>query len=328
VDWTLIAGVATIARGYVYVNMATTERHRKRFAAAGMTLDQLRVFVAVAEHQHLTRAANSLALSQSAVSSSIASLESRYEIRLFDRIGRNISLNSSGRLFLDEARGVLARAAVAQGVLSDLAGLKRGSLSLAASQTVSNYWLPRVMRDFHQKYPDIDVSLSITNTEQVGRRVVDGIVELGFVEDHVEIGGLSVTAVEKDQLLLVVAPGHVWAGRESISADVDLHESSWVLRERGSGTRRMFEKTVINAGVEPASLDVLLELPSNEAVRSAVEWGMGATVLSSLVVASSIQAGMLVAVPWNLPARDFLMLRHEQRYETEAMRAFGLCTKK
>jgi Bacterial regulatory helix-turn-helix protein, lysR family len=101
-----------------------------------MTLDQLRIFVAVAEQQHVTRAANVLALSQSAVSSSIAALETQYDVKLFHRIRRNIVLTDAGQQFLDEARAVLARASSAGNMLADLAGLRRGALSLAASQTV------------------------------------------------------------------------------------------------------------------------------------------------------------------------------------------------
>jgi DNA-binding transcriptional LysR family regulator len=295
-----------------------------------MTLDQLRIFVAVAEQEHVTRAANTLALSQSAVSSAVAALETQYDTKLFHRIGRNIALTTAGRLFLDEARAVLARASSAQNVLADLAGLRRGALSLAASQTVANYWLPNVMQRFHSQYPGVSLSLSITNTEQVVRRLDEGTVDLGFVEDQVDTDGLDVRAVARDELVLVVAPGHPWAALDSgpasspeaFPAEVDLSDSAWVLREHGSGTRGIFEKIVRNLGGDPSTLDIALELPSNEAVRSAVEAGAGATVMSRLVAASSIQAGTLTALHWPMPSRDFLMLRNQQRYATEAVRVF------
>jgi DNA-binding transcriptional LysR family regulator len=287
-----------------------------------MTLDQLRIFVAVAELQHVTRAASALALSQSAVSSSIAALEAQYDIKLFHRIRRNIVLTEAGQQFLSEARAVLARASSAGNMLADLAGLRRGALTLAASQTVANYWIPKVMQRFHEAYPGISLNLSITNTEQVVRQVAEGTVDLGFVEDQVETDGLDVRAVAQDELVLVVAPDHPWVGRDSRSAAFDLRESAWVLREQGSGTRSSFEKMVRSLGGDPSGFDIALELPSNEAVRSAVEAGAGATVMSRLVVASSLSAGTLTALRWPLPSRDFLMLRHQQRYVTEAMRVF------
>src|SRR5271168_1462437 len=131
-----------------------------------MTLEQLRIFVAVAEKQHVTRAAAELNLTQSATSAAIAALEARYGIKLFDRIGRNIALTQTGRDFLIEARAVLARAKDATQVLHDLAGLKRGSLTVAASQTIGNYWLPSRIQAFRSAFPGIDLQLAIMNTEQ------------------------------------------------------------------------------------------------------------------------------------------------------------------
>ena len=118
-----------------------------------MTLEQLRIFIAVAEKQHVTQAARELNLTQSATSAAIAALETRYDVKLFDRIGRGIALTQTGRDFLVEARAVLARARAAAQVLNDLAGLKRGSLTIAASQTVANYWLPAGSRPFTRPNP-------------------------------------------------------------------------------------------------------------------------------------------------------------------------------
>src|ERR1700681_2510110 len=151
-----------------------------------MTLEQLRIFIAVAEKQHVTRAASELNLTQSATSAAIAALEARYGIKLFDRVGRGIVLTQTGRDFLNEARAVLARARAAAQVLDDLAGLKRGSMSVATSQTVGNYWLPGRIQAFHSAYPGIDLSLTISNTEQVADAVLHGSADLGFVEGEID----------------------------------------------------------------------------------------------------------------------------------------------
>src|SRR3984957_13294398 len=126
-----------------------------------MTLEQLRIFIAVAENQHVTRAASELNLTQSATSAAIAALEARYGIKLFDCVGRGIVLTQTGRDFLNEARGVVARARAATQVLNDLAGLKRGSLSLAVSQTLANYWLPPRIATFRKAHPGIDLRVAI-----------------------------------------------------------------------------------------------------------------------------------------------------------------------
>ncbi len=151
-----------------------------------MTLEQLRVFVAVAERQHVTRAAHALNLAQSAVSASVAALESQYETRLFHRIGRGIELTEGGRLFLAEARAVLARAAAAELVLAELGGLMRGTLNVAASQTIASYWLPRHLVALRERFPALVVDLRVGNTAQVAASVRAGEAELGFVEGTVE----------------------------------------------------------------------------------------------------------------------------------------------
>jgi DNA-binding transcriptional LysR family regulator len=285
-----------------------------------MTLEQLRIFIAVAESQHVTRAASELNLTQSATSAAIAALEARYGIKLFDRIGRGIVLTQTGRDFLDEAREVVARAKAAAQVLDDLAGLKRGSLSLAASQTVANYWLPRRIETFRRAYPDIDLHVTTGNTEQVAQDVHRGAADLGFVEGEIDDPSLSIRRMEGDTLAVVVGLTHPWAGKTRITPKM-LTGTSWMLREPGSGTRSMFEAALRKFGVKLSDLDVRLELPSSEALRAAVECGDCATVISDLVVAQSLAAGTLHRVDIDLPKRSFFALRHKQRYASRAEKA-------
>ena len=140
-----------------------------------MTLEQLRIFVAVAERQHVTRAADALNIAQSAVSASVAALEGRHGAKLFHRVGRGIALTEAGSLFLTEARAVLARATAAELVLSELGELKRGTLLVQASQTIASYWLPRHLVAFRRAHPGVDVRLTIGNTTQVAAAIVAGV---------------------------------------------------------------------------------------------------------------------------------------------------------
>jgi DNA-binding transcriptional LysR family regulator len=284
-----------------------------------MTLEQLRIFVAVAEREHVTRAAADLNLTQSATSAAVAALEARYAIKLFNRIGRRIELTQAGRLFLIEARAVLARTAAAENVLADIAGLKRGSLRLAASQTVGNYWLPSLMHRYRMSYPDITLGLSISNTEGVAARVREGVADLGFVEGPIDDHALSATPVAEDELVLVVSPELRRPKRQSISP-ADLKALPWVCREPGSATRALFEIAMAKAGLRIPDINMVLELPSNEAVRAAVEDAAGAAVLSKLVVAASIEAGSLVHLNFVLPKRQFFALHHRERSITQAER--------
>jgi DNA-binding transcriptional LysR family regulator len=282
-----------------------------------LTLEQLRVFVAVAERQHVTRAAEALNLAQSAVSAAIAGLEARHGAKLFDRVGRGIELTEAGSLFLVEARAVLARAEGAERVLADLGGLKRGTLNIQASQTIASYWLPRHLVAFRRAHPGITLRLSVGNTAQVAKAIHDGSAELGFIEGVVYDPLFESRTVARDQLVIVVGPDHPWASCGRV-APSELGDSEWVLRERGSGTRSVFEAALENFGLSPDALTVALELPSNESVRAAVETGMGATAISASVAAPSIEAGLLVQVACDLPERAFHVLRHAERYRSRA----------
>ena len=277
-----------------------------------MTLDQLRIFVAVAERQHVTRAAETLNLAQSAASAAIASLEGRHGTKLFHRIGRRIELTEAGRAFLDEARAVLARAAAAELMLAEFGGLQRGSLSVCASQTIAGYWLPRHLAGYRRVHPGIELRLTVGNTAQAAAAVHEGTAELGFVEGAVANPALLSEVVARDQLVLVVGADHPWAGRPRAEF-AELAEIEWVLREPGSGTRSVFEAALSKAGMTDA-LRVALQLPSNEAVRAAVEAGAGATVISASVAAPSLEAGLLHRVQLDLPDRAFVVLRHRERH--------------
>ena len=286
-----------------------------------MTLEQLRIFVAVAERQHVTAAARALNLTQSAVSNAVAALEQRHGIRLFDRIGRGIALNQTGRIFLAEARDVLARAQAAEAALADMAALRRGRLSIFASQTIAGYWLPRRLVAFHARHPGIELDVSIGNTREAARAVLDGAAELGFVEGDVDEPALEQEAVGTDQLVLVLPPGCSSALQARLHPG-DLRAMPWVLRERGSGTRSSLEAALISAGIDLDALTIAMTLPSNEAVLAAVEAGAGATALSETVARASLSAGRLVAAPFPLPARSFRLLRHRERYRSRAADVF------
>ena len=284
-----------------------------------MTLEQLRIFIAVAEREHVTQASRDLNLTQSAVSAAISALEARHAVRLFDRIGRRIVLTEAGRHFLVEARAVLSRVSNAENVLSDIAGLKRGALSLAASQTVANYWMPVQMHRFHAAHPGITLNLQIANTEVVARMVRENAVDIGCVEDAIEDPLLDVAPLVEDELVIVAAPS-LLGGKAR--RPYDLQSLRWVFRERGSGTRAILERALAEQGLDVRHLAIALELPSNEAVRTAAIAGAGATALSRLAVEPALQSGALVALDIPVPRRHFFALHLKERPPTGAEKAF------
>ncbi len=286
-----------------------------------MTLDQLRIFLAVAEREHITNAAAALHLSQSAVSAAIAALEERHALRLFDRVGRRVVLTNAGRLFMVEARAVMKRVQQAEQLLSDLAGLRRGSLRLAASQTVASYWLPGLMAAFRATYPGFELNLTMGNSQDVTRLVGEAIADLGFVEGGVDDPRLSVIPVPGDTLALAAAPSHPWVLDPPGSAP-DMRAGPWVIREEGSGTRAILETVLAARGLTLKEVEVALELPSNEAVLAAVEAGAGVAILSALVLEGSFAAGRTVQIPFDMPPRRFRILYHRDRRLSLAERRF------
>jgi DNA-binding transcriptional LysR family regulator len=282
-----------------------------------MTLDQLRIFIAVADRGHVTRAAASLGMTQSAASAAIAALESRYHTKLFDRVGRGIKLTEKGKLFLVEARAVLERAGMARSVLEDLAGPTSGTVAIAASHTIASYWLPRRLTAFHAANPGVRLDIVIRNTREVERAVVAGEAHLGLVEGSTHHAALARQQIDTDRLVLVVASNYPPLPVND-EGRLELRDIPWVIREQGSGTRQVLEDLAAREGLAFDDLRIFLVLPGNEAIREAVEAGAGATIISEQVVATAIETGRLRANPIDLPPRDFALLSHRDRHASPA----------
>ena len=272
-----------------------------------MTLEQLRIFVSVAYVEHFTRAAEHLKISQSAVSTAVAALESRYKVLLFDRSRRHVELTAAGSVFLAEAEAVLARVDLAERRLEDLADLRIGRLAIAASQTVANYWLPSLLNAFHERFPGVDIDLSDGNSTEVEKRVLRGQVDLGIVEHDPHDDTLTVEPLATDTLIAVVGRRHKWFGRERVEWE-ELAESPWVMREPGSGTRALFEAALVAHGVAPENLEVTLVLRTGEAVCNAVAAGTSAAVLSQMVAEVALSAGALRRIDPISITRNFAAL--------------------
>jgi DNA-binding transcriptional LysR family regulator len=285
-----------------------------------MTLEQLRVFVAVADRRHVTRAAKDLGITQSSASAAVAALEMRYGARLFDRVGREIRLTETGRLFLPEARAVLDRVATARSVIEDRSSEATGTVAVGASQTIASYWLPRRLASFHAAHLGVRLDVVIGNTSEIEGAVVEGAVNLGLVEGPTQHPALLRCRVGQDRLMLVVAAEQPPLP-EIESGRLDLRSISWVVREEGSGTRVVLQDLAQREGLKFDDLNIFLVLPANEAVREMVEAGAGATIISEHVVASAVAAGKLRAVPIDLPPRDFALVRHRDRHLSVAQMA-------
>jgi DNA-binding transcriptional LysR family regulator len=282
-----------------------------------MTLEQLRIFLAVATHQHVTRAAETLHLTQSAVSAAISALETRHDVRLFDRVGRRIELTDTGRLLVPQAEAVLAAAETATLMLADVADTTTGRVRIHSSQTVASYWLPERLVRFHERHPGVAIELTVANTTQAALAVMEGKADLGVVESSVARPHLTTNVVATDQLVVVVAPGHPFATAQELPV-ARLKESDWILREHGSGTRAEFEDWLEGKGGALDDLTVTLDLPSNEAVLAAIMAGGSATVLSERAAMAASAAGLVTMLPLEGAERQFFVIRHSDRHRTRA----------
>jgi len=286
-----------------------------------MTLEQLRIFLAVAERQHLTEGAKAAHLSPSAATAAIQALEGRHGVKLFHRVARRLELSQAGREFLPQAQAVLSAAAAAEIALQELAGLKRGRLALAASQTLASHWLPPLLLRFAVAHPGVAIRLVEGNTATVAAAVLAGDVEIGCIEGAIDEPALAATPLADDWLVVVGAPQHPLSRRAEVKAS-ELQASQWVMREPGSGTRALFEAAMRAAGLKPESLDVALTLPTNEAVCAAVAGSDCLTVVSELVALPYFQSGRLTRIAYALPPRRFALIRHKERFRSQAALAF------
>ena len=277
-----------------------------------MTLNQLKIFLAIAEVGNVTKAADLLGITQSAASASIASIENIYQVKLFERVGRSIILSEVGKRFLPEAQSAIASAKSASKYLRSLSEKTVGSLKIAASQTIANYWLPRKLALFHARHPEVALNLTMTNTSAVEKAVVNGKVDIGFVEAEVFSDELRFIKVDHDQIALVASVSR-WASLGLSDNLNNISKLPWIVREKGSGTRKVLEDLVIQNKISWSDLDIVLELPSNESVREAVIAGVGVTLISRHVVSLALETGLLRATSLSLPLRNYQMVVKKNR---------------
>ncbi len=299
-----------------------------------MTLEQLRIFLAVAEQLHFTRAAEVLYITQPAVSAAIQNLEAEYQVRLFHRIGRRIEITDAGRLLQVEASKILEQVALAERNLREFNNLQRGELKLGSSLTIGNYWLPDKISQFKQQYGQINVDCTLGNAEEICEGTALGRFDLGLVTGEVKAslkGLLEQEVVGRDRLKIVVGQAHPWFHLAELVIS-DLTTMPWVMREPGSGAQQMLEHALQQWGITLCQLDVVLVLHSSEMVKAVVERGMGIAALPELMVQKELQLGTLKAMqvrsdrpdaPFPLEiVQPILKLKHKQRFQTQIIGAF------
>src|SRR5262245_9795684 len=257
------------------------------------TMRQLEVFLAVDRAGSFRRAADRAHLSQPALSQHVGELERGLGTRLFDRRGRSIALTESGRILEDHALRVFATLSSAQEAIADLAGGARGSLVVGASTTPGLYLMPGIIGAFEREHSGISVDLRIANSGVIEEQVRANEVDLGVVGGHgLGAGEECLAAGMLDELVLIVAPHHAWAGRGRLGPSA-LARERLLMREDGSATRRVTERALQQADVK---IGRVLVLAHTEAIKQAVIAGLGVAFVSIYAVRSELETGRLVRV--------------------------------
>jgi DNA-binding transcriptional LysR family regulator len=288
-----------------------------------MDLRRLEIFAKVAELGSFSRAAEALFLTQPTISEHVRALEDELGVQLLDRLGRGATPTRAGQLLLGYARRMLTLSREAHQALERFQGRMSGELVVGGSTIPGEYVLPALIGQFKAKYPDISISLLIGSSRQVTDWLDEGRVEVGVV--GARPGGRTLEAKElmPDELVVVVPAGHPWATRRTTTL-ADLQKEPMVMRERGSGSREAVEHALQEAGVPLATLRIVGEMGSTQAVKQAVRAGVGVALLSRRAVDDECRAGLLACVKVKdlRVARAFYLVTHRDRTRSPLAQAF------
>jgi DNA-binding transcriptional LysR family regulator len=287
------------------------------------TLRQLEVFLAVARSESVSRAAAELGMSQSAVSGALADLERQFGIQLFDRIGKRLQLGPLGHSLRPRCDALHEQALELEQAFSSESDI--GVLRVGATLTIGNYVSVPLMARFMREHLGARITLEVANTAEIARKVVNFEIDIGLIEGELHAQELDVMPWRDDELVVFCAPGHAFARRPELGDD-DLRGADWIVREPGSGTRQTFEHAM--HGILP-ELHIVLELQHTEAIKSAVEAGLGVGCVSRLALEHELRRGALVAcrVPGRDLRRKFCFVLHERKHRSAAIAAWlELCS--
>ena len=280
---------------------------------------RLQVFHTVARLLSFTKAAESLHMTQPAVTFQVRQLEEYFNTRLFDRAHNRISLTEAGKRVYEYAEEIFDLYAKMENAVRDITGEISGILIIGASTTIAEYMLPSLLGDFKKKYPDITVQLRVSNSDGIVTMVENNDIDLGVVESPVLNKNLVVEECRKDRLVAIVPPQHALSGNETVTIK-ELLEHDYIAREEGSGTREVIHEHLADAGYKSADLHVAMELGSPEAIKGAVEAGMGVSIASEVSIHKELQLGTLVALELSPSLeRPFSFVHQKQKFRQRAM---------
>ena len=282
------------------------------------SLRQLEIFVAISRTASVSRAAEELSLSQSATSTALGEFEKQFDLQLFDRVSKSLRINEIGQQLLPRAVELLDRAKEIESLLQGNTSF--GHMKIGATLTVGNYLVAILVARFLQSHPESRIQLQVQNTAAIVQQIANHELDLGLIEGDCYHPDIEVQPWIADELVVFSAPDHPLAKLRKVTIEQLLIEP-WILREKGSGTRETFNRAFHNYN---AQLNIRLELEHTEAIKRAVESGLGIGCISRLALKDAFRRGSLVpiATPQLSLSRYFYFLWHKQKYQTTGMREF------
>lgn len=282
------------------------------------TLKQLQVFLAIAHHENVSHAAVELAMSQSAASTALKELEQRFDLELFDRIGKRLQLNEQGILLRPQAEALISQAQELERKLQQHTDI--GELRVGATLTIGNYLAIGIMAGFMNEHPQAKLELTVENTAAIASKVRNFELDIGLIEGELQESDLDVSYWRDDELALFCAPEHQLAGKAELT-EADLLAATWIVREQGSGTRQAFDRAM--AGIL-SDLDLRLELQHTEGIKRAVEAGLGVGCLSKITLEDAFKRGTLIplSAPHRSWTRKFYFILHRHKYLSNGVRSW------
>ncbi|MBT5231637.1 MAG: LysR family transcriptional regulator [Methylococcales bacterium] len=280
---------------------------------------RLQVFFTVAKLLSFTKAAETLHMTQPAVTFQVRQLEEYFNTRLFDRTHNKISLTEAGKRVYEFAGRIFEVYSEMDNAVREMTGEISGALTIGASTTIAEYMLPSLLGEFKQHYPDVNIHLKVSNTEGIVQMVENNIIDLGVVEAPVSNKNLVVDECRTDELVAIVPNDHVLSSLDSIKID-ELIQHPFICREEGSGTRDVIVECLAQNGVDKKALKISMELGSPEAIKGAVEAGMGISIISSTTIDKEMRLKSLHPLHLEPPlTRPFSFVHQKQKFRQRVM---------
>jgi DNA-binding transcriptional LysR family regulator len=290
------------------------------------TLDQLRILKAIAAEGSFKRAADSLYVSQPAVSLQVQNLERQLDVPLFDRGGRRAQLTEAGHLLLSYGDRILALCQETCRAIEDLQNLQGGTLIIGASQTTGTYLMPKLIGLFRHQYPDVAVQLHVHSTRRTCWSIVNGQVDLAIIGGEVPLElqtSLDIEPYAEDELALVLPIFHPLAQKETVQRE-DLYRLNFITLDAQSTIRKVIDQILVRSNIDPRLLKIEMELNSIEAIKNAVQSGLGAAFISVSAIEKELKLGVLkrVMVENVVVKRTLSLILNPNRYRSKASEIF------